>query len=164
VVLTDVRAGVGSLRDAPYAPASEQATRDLPKFAECLPADLASSTVCDPAFGSTIYAALRALGRSGVEDLIDRTCARAKEIAAGLGELPGCELLNDVMLNQVLIRFEDDAETDRVVATVQASGEAWMGGTVWDGLRAIRISVSNWQTSEADVARMIAAFRAARAS
>jgi hypothetical protein len=68
------------------------------------------------------------------------------------------------MLNQVLIRFEDDAETDRVVATVQASGEAWMGGTVWDGLRAIRISVSNWQTSEADVARMIAAFRAARAS
>jgi glutamate/tyrosine decarboxylase-like PLP-dependent enzyme len=114
--------------------------------------------------GFTIYAALRALGRSGVEDLIDRTCARAKEIAAGLSELPGCDLINDVVLNQVLIRFEDDAETDRVVAAVQASGEAWMGGTVWDGRRAIRISVSNWQTSEADVARTIAVFKAARAS
>jgi glutamate/tyrosine decarboxylase-like PLP-dependent enzyme len=114
--------------------------------------------------GFTVYAALRALGRSGVEDLIDRTCARAREIAAGRAELPGCEVLNDVVLNQVLIRFEDDAETDRVVATVQANGEAWMGGTVWDDRRAIRISVSNWQTSEADVARTVAAFKAARAS
>jgi glutamate/tyrosine decarboxylase-like PLP-dependent enzyme len=114
--------------------------------------------------GFTIYAALRALGRTGVEDLIDRTCARAKDIAAALSELPGCELLNDVVLNQVLIRFEDDAETDRVVATVQAGGEAWMGGSVWDGRRAIRISVCNWQTSELDVARTIAAFKAARAS
>jgi hypothetical protein len=68
------------------------------------------------------------------------------------------------VLNQVLIRFEDDAETDRVVAIVQANGEAWMGGTVWDDRRAIRISVSNWQTSEADVARTVAAFKAARAS
>jgi len=59
----------------------------------------------------------------------------------------------------VLLRFEDDAETDRVVAAVQASGEAWMGGTVWNDRRAIRISVSNWQTSEDDVARTVAAFR-----
>jgi glutamate/tyrosine decarboxylase-like PLP-dependent enzyme len=112
--------------------------------------------------GFTIYAALRALGRSGVADLVDRTCAQARDIAAGLKELPGCDMLNDVCLNQVLVRFEDDAETDRVVAAVQASGEAWMGGTVWDGRRAIRISVSNWKTDEDDVARTVAAFAAAR--
>ncbi len=114
--------------------------------------------------GFTVYAALRALGRTGVAELVDRTCERAREIAAGLAELPGCEILNDVVLNQILFRFEDDAETDRVVAAVQASGEAWMGGTVWDDRRAIRISVSNWQTSEADAGRTVAAFRAARAS
>ena len=112
--------------------------------------------------GFTIYAALRALGRSGVADLVDRTCSRARVIADGLSGLPGCELLNEVVLNQVLVRFEDDAETDRVVAAVQASGEAWMGGTVWDDRRAIRISVSNWQTSEEDVARTVSAFVAAR--
>ena len=68
------------------------------------------------------------------------------------------------MLNQVLLRFETDEATDRVVAAVQAGGEAWMGGTVWDDRRAIRISVSNWQTSEDDVQRTIAAFAAARSS
>ena len=61
----------------------------------------------------------------------------------------------------MLLRFEDDEATDAVVAAVQASGEAWMGGTTWDGRRAIRISVSNWQTSEDDVARTVAAFTAA---
>ena len=81
----------------------------------------------------------------------------------GWRRVPGCELLNDVVLNQVLIRFEDDDETDRVVAAVQETGEAWMGGTVWDERRAIRLSVSNWQTSEQDVERTVAAFRAARA-
>ncbi len=112
----------------------------------------------------TIYAAIRALGRSGVADLIERTCLRAREIADGLRDIPGCELLNDVVLNQVLLRFEDDDETDRVIAAIQDGGEAWLGGTVWDDRRAIRISVSNWQTSEDDVARAIAAFRAARSA
>ena len=110
----------------------------------------------------TIYAALRALGRSGVAELVDRCCRNAQALATGLAELPGCEILNEVVLNQVLLRFEDDDETDRVVAAVQASGEAWMGGTVWDDRRAIRISVSNWQTNDDDVARTIAAFGAAR--
>ncbi len=110
----------------------------------------------------TIYAAIRALGRSGVAELIERTCLRAREIAAGLADIPGCELLNDVVLNQVLLRFEDDEETDRVIAAIQDGGEAWLGGTVWDERRAIRISVSNWQTSEDDVERAVAAFRAAR--
>jgi glutamate/tyrosine decarboxylase-like PLP-dependent enzyme len=110
----------------------------------------------------TVYAAVRSLGRSGVADLVERCCARARDIAAGLAELPGCEILNDVVLNQVLLRFEDDEATDAVVAAVQASGEAWMGGTTWDGRRAIRISVSSWQTSEDDVERTLAAFSAAR--
>jgi glutamate/tyrosine decarboxylase-like PLP-dependent enzyme len=112
--------------------------------------------------GFAVYAALRSLGRSGVADLVERLCARARDLAAGLAELPGCELLNDVVLNQVLVRFEDDEATDAVIAAIQAGGEAWLGGTTWDGRRAIRISVSNWRTSEDDVERTLAAFSAAR--
>ena len=112
--------------------------------------------------GFTVYAALRSLGRSGVADLVERLCAHARDIAAGLAELPGCELLNDVVLNQVLVRFEDDEATDAVIASIQAGGEAWVGGTTWDGRRAIRVSVSNWQTSEEDVERTLAAFADAR--
>jgi glutamate/tyrosine decarboxylase-like PLP-dependent enzyme len=113
--------------------------------------------------GLTVYAALRSLGRAGVAELVERTCAHARALAAALAELPGCELLNDVVLNQVLLRFEDDETTDAVVAAVQAGGEAWLGGTVWDGRRAIRLSVSCWRTSEEDVARTVEAFAAARA-
>ena len=112
--------------------------------------------------GFTVYAALRSLGRSGVADLVERSCARARDLASALAELPGCEILNDVVLNQVLLRFEDDEATDAAIAAVQTSGEAWLGGTVWDDRRAIRISVSNWQTSEDDVERTVAAFAAAR--
>lgn len=112
--------------------------------------------------GFTVYAAIRALGSIGVADLVERCCARARDIAAGLAELPGCEVLNDVVLNQVLFRFEDDEATDAVVNAVQAGGEAWMGGTTWDGRRAIRVSVSNWQTNEDDAARAVAAFANAR--
>ena len=111
--------------------------------------------------GFALYAALRSLGRSGVADLVERSCAHARAIAAGLAEIPGCELLNDVVLNQVLVRFESDDVTDAVVAAVQASGEAWAGGTLWDGRRAIRVSVSNWQTSDDDVRRTVATFAAA---
>ncbi len=65
------------------------------------------------------------------------------------------------MLNQVLFRFEDDATTDAMLASVQASGEAWMSGTTWDGRAAIRLSVSNWRTTETDIERTVAAFEAA---
>ncbi|MGH3135257.1 MAG: pyridoxal phosphate-dependent decarboxylase family protein [Gaiellaceae bacterium] len=111
--------------------------------------------------GFAVYAALRSLGRDGVAELIDRCCAHARRFAAELGELPGCEVLNDVVLNQVLLRFEDDETTDAVVAAVQQSGEAWLGGTVWDGRRAIRISVCNWRTSDDDVTRTVGAFKRA---
>jgi glutamate/tyrosine decarboxylase-like PLP-dependent enzyme len=111
--------------------------------------------------GFPIYAALKSLGRSGVADLIDRCCDRARQFAAGVAELPGCEVLNEVVLNQVLFRFDDDATTDEVLAAVQQSGEAWLGGTTWNGRRAIRASISNWRTTEADVDRTLAAFERA---
>jgi glutamate/tyrosine decarboxylase-like PLP-dependent enzyme len=114
--------------------------------------------------GFPIYATLRSLGRAGVAELVERSCARARALAAGVAELPGCEVLNDVVLNQVLFRFEDDATTDAVLAAVQEGGEAWTSGTIRDGRKAIRLSVSNWQTSEDDVRRTLAAFAAARAA
>ena len=111
--------------------------------------------------GFTVYAAIRSLGRQGIAELVERTCAHARRFADELAELPGFELLNEVVLNQVLSASSPTSEPTRWCAAVQASGEAWLSGTVWDGRRAIRISVSNWQTSDDDVARTVAAFRAA---
>ena len=108
-----------------------------------------------------VYAALRQLGRSGVAELVERSCARARQFAAGIAELPGCKVLNEVVLNQVLFRFGDDATTTGALAAVQASGEAWMSGTEWEGRPAIRLSVSSWRTTEADIERTVAAFRRA---
>ena len=113
--------------------------------------------------GFAVYAALKSLGRQGVADLVERTCAHARAFAAGLAGLPGCELLTEVVINQVLFRFGDDETTDRVLRQVVESGEAWLSGTVFGGRKAIRLSVSNWQTSEDDIARALAAFRAAAA-
>jgi glutamate/tyrosine decarboxylase-like PLP-dependent enzyme len=110
-----------------------------------------------------VYAALRQLGRSGVAELVERSCAHARRLAAGLAALPGCEILNDVVLNQVLVRFADDETTRSVLASVQDSGEAWMSGTEWDGRAAIRLSVSSWRTSDEDVDRTLAAFQQATA-
>jgi glutamate/tyrosine decarboxylase-like PLP-dependent enzyme len=110
-----------------------------------------------------VYAALRSLGRSGVADLVDRCCDLVRRFAAGVSELPGCELLNDVVINQVLFRFADDETTNAVLGHVQRSGEAWMGGTSWDGRAAIRVSVSNWRTTEGDIDRTLTAFERALA-
>jgi glutamate/tyrosine decarboxylase-like PLP-dependent enzyme len=114
--------------------------------------------------GVAVYAALRSLGRTGVAELVDRCCRHARRFAEELEQLPGCELLNEVVLNQVLLRFEDDEQTRAILDSVQRSGEAWMSGTTWDGRFAIRISVSNWRTSDEDVARTVAAFERAVAS
>jgi glutamate/tyrosine decarboxylase-like PLP-dependent enzyme len=111
--------------------------------------------------GFAVYAALRSLGRTGVAVLVERSCTRATQFATAIARLPGCELLNDVVINQVLFRFTDDETTNAVLAHVQASGEAWMGGTMWDGRAAIRVSVSNWRTTGADIDRTIAAFESA---
>ena len=99
--------------------------------------------------GFALYAALRSLGRSGVRELVERCCRLARRMAEQLAA-EGVEILNDVVLNQVLVSFGDDQQTDAVIARVQADGTAWMGGTTWQGKRAMRISVSNWSTTEAD--------------
>jgi glutamate/tyrosine decarboxylase-like PLP-dependent enzyme len=104
-----------------------------------------------------VYAALRQLGRAGVAELVERCCALARRLAEAMEELDGAEVLNDVVLNQVLVRFGDDATTQAVIADVQRGGEAWLGGTVWNGRAAARVSVSNWSTTEADVDRLAAA-------
>lgn len=106
-----------------------------------------------------VYAALRSLGRQGVADLVERSCDHARSFADGLDAVPGCRVLNDVMLNQVLFRFEDDETTDRILRRVVDGGEAWMSGTTFGGHRAIRLSVSNWRTTGRDVARTLDAFR-----
>jgi glutamate/tyrosine decarboxylase-like PLP-dependent enzyme len=114
--------------------------------------------------GFTVYAAIRQLGRSGIAELVERCCDLAQRFAAGIAELPGAEALNEVVLNQVLFRFDSDERTQSVLAAVQESGVAWMSGSVWGGRQAIRISVSNWQTSEEDIDRTVAAFAAAARS
>ncbi len=105
-----------------------------------------------------VWAAIRELGREGVADLVERCCGHARAIAAGLAAIPGCEILNDVVLNQVVLRFEDDERTAAILAAVQAEGEAWMSPTTLDGRVTIRISVVGWRTTERDVARTVAAF------
>jgi glutamate/tyrosine decarboxylase-like PLP-dependent enzyme len=110
--------------------------------------------------GVATWAALRELGRDGVAELVDRCCSLARRFAAALDGIEGAEVVNDVVLNQVLVRFGDDDRTRRVVEAVQRSGECWMGGTSWHGMTLMRISVSNWSTTEADVDRSVEAIKA----
>jgi glutamate/tyrosine decarboxylase-like PLP-dependent enzyme len=100
--------------------------------------------------GIEIWAALRSLGRSGLSDLIERTCNYARRFAEGLTQA-GYPILNDVVLNQVLVAFGDAETTRRVIAGVQADGTCWCGSTEWQGHTAMRISVSSWATTESDV-------------
>ena len=111
--------------------------------------------------GFAVYAALRSLGRSGITELVERCCEGATRFAAAIAELPGVQLLNEVVLNQVLFRFDSDERTDDVLRRVQESGAVWMSGTTWDGPKAIRVSVSNWQTGDEEIALAVAAFREA---
>jgi len=123
--------------------------------------------------GFAIYAALRELGRDGLAEMIDRCCALARRMADGLRDLPGVTILNDVVLNQVLVRFAPpvadggappdeaaiDDHTRAIIAAVQEDGTCWLGGTTWHGLAAMRISVSNWSTTEGDVVLSVAAIK-----
>ncbi len=113
--------------------------------------------------GFAAWAGLRELGREGVAELVDRPCRLARRFAESL-RAGGAEVANEVVLNQVLVGFGDDARTDRVIAAVQAEGTCWLGGTSWRGRRLMRISVSNWSTTEADVDRSVQAILAAAAS
>ncbi|SRR5581483_2644155 len=115
--------------------------------------------------GITVYAALRTLGRKGVEDLVERLCTRARQFAEILSRNPRAKILNDVVLNQVLVRFDDDDVATRdVITRVQREGTCWLAGTTWHGMAAMRISVSNWSTSEEDVERSANAILAAISS
>ena len=113
--------------------------------------------------GFAVYAAIRSLGRSGVADLVERNCRLATRMADLLGEEPGITILNDVVLNQVLLRVEPqdtrdpDTLTREAIARIQADGTCWLGGTRWHDRQAMRISVSNWSTTEADIDRSAAA-------
>jgi glutamate/tyrosine decarboxylase-like PLP-dependent enzyme len=121
-----------------------------------------------------IYAALRELGREGLAALVERLCRHAQALAARLGELPGAERVATQGFNQALVRFlapgpaatdgDHDRRTDAVIAAINASGEALFGGVTWRGRRAMRVSVCNWRTSEADLDRAVAAARRALAS
>ena len=108
--------------------------------------------------GFATYAAIRALGREGIAAIVERCCTHARRFADVLRSAEGVEILNDVVLNQVLVRFGDSDELTReVVRNVQDDGTCWLSGTTWQGRGAMRISVSNWQTTEADVDRSAAA-------
>jgi glutamate/tyrosine decarboxylase-like PLP-dependent enzyme len=112
-----------------------------------------------------IYAALRAVGRSGLREIVERCSAHARRMAERLTQHPHARVLNDVVLNQVLVQFtppsgdpsQTDAFTQTVIARVQQEGTCWLGGTTWQGKRAMRISFSNWSTSDDDVDRSAAA-------
>jgi len=100
--------------------------------------------------GVDVWAALKSLGKSGVAEMIDRCCSNARRFAAGL-EAAGYPVLNDVVLNQVMVSFGDDARTRRIIDAIQEDGTCWCGVTVWQGQTAMRISVSNWSTTPSDV-------------
>jgi glutamate/tyrosine decarboxylase-like PLP-dependent enzyme len=111
--------------------------------------------------GVEVWAALRSLGRRGLAAMVEQACAAAQRFAERL-HAAGCEILNDVVLNQVLVSFGAPEKTQRVIAAVQADGTCWTGSTVWQGRTAMRISVCSWATTEADVDRSVAAMLRAR--
>jgi glutamate/tyrosine decarboxylase-like PLP-dependent enzyme len=106
--------------------------------------------------GVELWAALKSLGRSGLSALIERTCLLAKRFESGLRGA-GFDVLNDVVINQVLVSFGDEAVTREVIRRIQEDGTCWCGGTEWQGKTAMRISVSSWATTEADVDRSLEA-------
>jgi glutamate/tyrosine decarboxylase-like PLP-dependent enzyme len=113
--------------------------------------------------GVEVWAALRALGRAGVAEMVERACQCARHFAEGM-RAAGYPPLNNVVFNQALFSFGDDQTTRRVIAAIQEDGTCWCGVTVWQGQTAMRVSVSNWATTEADVDRSVAAItRIARA-
>jgi len=124
--------------------------------------------------GFAVLAALRSLGRSGLIELIERDCALARQMAERLAGAPGASILNDVVLNQVLVRFQapgpdpdpeaGDRRTREIIAAVQRDGTCWLGGTIWQGRAAMRFSVSGWQTTADDIDRSAQAILAAAVS
>ncbi len=119
--------------------------------------------------GIPVYAALRELGKDGVADLVERTSRHCRTIVTEIGKLPGAELLWEPQLNQGLVRFLDqrpnatesdhDAKTDATMAAINAAGDAFFSSTTWRGMRAMRVSVVNWRTSDEDAKKTIASVK-----
>src|SRR5262249_38840009 len=108
--------------------------------------------------GFTAYAAIRALGRIGIGDIVDRCCAHADRLVRGIGALTATEVVASPVINQGLVRFlandgDHDRRTERVVERIQAKGVAWFGVATWHHKRVMRVSVCNWLTSDCDVER-----------
>jgi glutamate/tyrosine decarboxylase-like PLP-dependent enzyme len=142
---------------ADYLPAAGESARDAFDW---------TPELSRRARGFAVYAAIRSLGRAGIADLVERCCARAAELVARAGELPGVEVLRHPVVNQGLVRFraddgDHDRRTEEVMARVRADGEAFFSGTTWRGMRAMRVSVSNWRTGPRDVDRALAALERA---
>ncbi|MBW9054636.1 pyridoxal phosphate-dependent decarboxylase family protein [Rhizobium mesosinicum] len=129
--------------DAVYASGSKKAQKNL------------TLEFSRKARGVLIWAALRSLGRKGVAELVERHLSQAKRLATEL-EAAGFTILNRVVLNQVLVRADDDETTAWIRAEVEKSGEAWFGASTWDGKAAFRLSVSSWRTTDDDITRLIA--------
>ncbi len=157
--------GLAFVRDATALRAAMAVT------AEYLPTETPFRNPCDHtpelsrrARGVEVWAALRTLGRAGLAELVGRCCRHATLFADGL-RAAGCEVLNDVVLNQVLVSFGDPETTRRTIAGVQDDGTCWCGGTVWQGHTAMRISCCSWATTDRDVERSLGAMlRAAKAA
>jgi glutamate/tyrosine decarboxylase-like PLP-dependent enzyme len=108
-----------------------------------------------------VYAAIRSLGRAGIAEMIERNCAQARRMAKRLANISGAEVLNDVVLNQVLVRLPGGDDQNRAaVAAIQRDGTCWLGGTTWNGEYVLRVSISNWATTDEDVDRSAAAIAA----
>jgi len=103
-----------------------------------------------------LWAALRSLGRDGLRDLIERNCRQAQLFAQGLRRA-GFDVLNEVVLNQILVSFGTPEKTQRVIRDIQSEGTCWCGPTQWHGHAAMRISVSCWATTDADIQQSLAA-------
>jgi glutamate/tyrosine decarboxylase-like PLP-dependent enzyme len=112
--------------------------------------------------GFAIYAAIRSLGRAGIASMIEQSCANAQRFADALAA-GGATVLNDVVLNQVLVRLGDGERTREAIERIREDGTCWLGGTDWNGEYAMRISVSNWRTTFDDVDRSAAAILEAAA-
>ncbi|MBA3529601.1 MAG: aspartate aminotransferase family protein, partial [Propionibacteriaceae bacterium] len=109
--------------------------------------------------GFAVWAALRSLGRSGVAEMVERLCRHAQRFATGLAEIDGVRVVNDVVFTQVCVSFGSDEVTREVARQLLADGTAWMTPSQWHGVAVLRISVSNWRTTDEDVDRTLDAVR-----
>src|SRR5215469_7105425 len=148
--------GVALVRDPTQLRASMAASASYLPGATGFEAMALTPMSSQRARGIEVWAALAMLGRYGVADLVSRSCALARRFADGL-QSAGFAVLNDVVLNQVLVSFGPPEITDAVIAAVQADGTCWCGPTTWKGVRAMRVSVSGWSATDADVDRSVAA-------